>query len=177
MADHEAPLSTLASIGSPKFLTHEDRLPVTTRAIRFHLDQYVIVKDEVNSLSAEIQQRTDQIDFLNGMISEFNSYIDTTKDRVDLSGRENFLEKMRIAEEELGVLLPKLTNTVNQAEQSLLLNNLNLAIQGLDRKNKSTLNRIEGRTKHLEYIFMILKSCEKADNQAKLAFIRGIKGS
>lgn len=165
-----APSSTTVDSKSNK-----PELPVKTLS-KLYSAEYADKKKKIDTTSAEITQRNDKIRYLHDIISELNSLIDAKKDHVDLTGQDELLSKLKIAAEELDVKLPEIKLKLNQVEQNLIIGNLTRKTEDWDKQNKTDMQTVEKYTKHLDMLIMLLKSCEKADHQAKIGHARAIKG-
>lgn len=161
-----APLSSLMKQNNPA---------LTPQAFAKWMESYDKIKSTIDEKAAEVSLKQDKIRFVNDIICELNSLVDD-KEGLNLTTEKTLLEKMEKAVTDLGIKLPLNKTQFSPLEFTRLIQNLNLAIDGWDKENKTEMQKIETQTKMLDRMMMILKSIEKSESQAITTGARGIRG-
>lgn len=125
-------------------------------------------------LAAEIYQKQEHIIYLQNLLAEF---LTLTKpgETLDLSSHPELLEKIKIAQEKLGVALPGVT-LYTENEEKIFTNNINLATDNLEKESSRLKIELEKREKDLQKHMTALISVSKTLHQIITNIARGIRG-
>lgn len=148
---------------------------LVNEVMRFYMGQATNVKDKIDQLAAEINQRQDRMRLINDLISEINNLTDETN-ALDISKNDELMQKLKIAKE-LGVKIKDGQVKFNPIERDRLIENLHLAADSWDKENRFQTQKMEIYVKELDRILLILKDVDKKEDQAKRPMIAGIRGS
>lgn len=173
--NQSTPVDLMEALAPLSSLMKQENPALTPQAFAKWMESYDKIKSAIDEKAAEVSVKQDQIRFVNSIICELNSLVDD-KEGLDLTTQEGLLEKMERAVKDLGITLPLNKKQFSPLEFTRLIQNLNLAIDGWDKENKTNMQKIETQSKILDRMMMILKSIEKAESQAITAGARGIKG-
>lgn len=147
---------------------------ITAEIMKFYAFRADEMKNKVDLLAAEINQRTDKMRLINDIIAEINNLTDD-KHGLDISKNPDLLEKLLIAKE-LGVKVKDGKTKLNPLERDRLIENLHLAADSWDKENRHQTQKLEIHVKTLDRILMLLKDTEKKEDQPKRRSIAGISG-
>jgi|GEM_PF-2347256 len=147
---------------------------LTSEILKFYALQAGKMKEKVDALAAEINQRQDKMRLINDIIATINHLTDE-KNGLDISQSPELLEKLQIAKQ-LGVKIKDGQLTFNSIERDRLIENLHLAGDSWDKENRTQTQKMEIHVKELDRIMIMMKDIEKKEEQAKRPMLSGIKG-
>lgn len=148
---------------------------LTEQILRFYMGEAQKMKNKVDLLAAEINQKQDRMRLINDIISEINNLTDE-KNALDIGKNDELLEKLLIAKE-LGVKIKDGQIKFNPIERDRLIENLHLAADSWDKENRFQTQKMEIHVKELDRIMLMLKDVERKEDQSKRSMIAGIKGA
>ncbi len=147
---------------------------ITPQVMLFYAQRGADMKSKIDQLGAEISQRQDKMRLLNELIAAINNLTDD-KNGLDLSKNLDIVEKLRVLKE-LGVTIPEGKLKFSSTERDRLVENLHLHGDSWDKENKTQTQKMEICIKELDRVMMLLKECQKCENQGKRGATAGIKG-
>ncbi len=153
---------------------HQFDPALTPEMLRFYALQATYMKDKIDLLAAEINQRQDKMRLINDIIAEINNLTDE-KNGLDISQNAELLEKLQLARE-LGVKIKDGQLKFNPIERDRLLENLHLSGDSWDKENRNQTQKMEIHVKEMDRIMMMLKDIDKKEDQAKRPMLAGIRG-
>jgi hypothetical protein len=147
---------------------------MTLEMMRLYALEASHMKDKIDLLAAEINQRQDKMRLINDIIAEINNLTDE-KNGLDISQNAELLEKLQLARE-LGVKIKEGQLKFNSFERDRLIENLHLAGDSWDKENRHHTQKMEIHVKELDRIMMMLKDVDKKEDQAKRPMLSGMRG-
>lgn len=156
-----------------KGLLDKDQNALTPALVHFYNNRYLVMKDNIDELAAEVHQRQDKMRVVNDLICDINNLTDANNS-LDFSKNPEIQEKLELAKA-LGANI-NVELKYGPIERDRLIQNLHIKADEWDKDNRTHVQKLESYTKELDRILMMIKEVQKSEDRAKRASATGIKG-
>jgi hypothetical protein len=127
---------------------------------------------EITSLYTENKRRLKDLEFIQKLTADINNII--TEDGVDFTNYPELQERLNQARE-LGVTIPEGKVKFTKAEQTRLMQNIDLSSKSLTDMNLFKLKELEKISRELDHISMMIREASKTSHQTNSKIAANIK--
>lgn len=131
------------------------------------------IKDEVDQIAAEIEQRQERIKLMHELIQVFNR-LNHAETGVDLSNEPEIQKKLDVARK-LGVQIPGDQLSFDSRESGYIIENLHLSADDCDRDNKTQAQKMQVLIQESDRLMMLANFLVKSAHRMKRTVLEAMR--